>query len=160
MLLASLTGVASSLLVGRGGRGSRSGVFSDNAAGATRGGAVRSLFPRDVTSSAREPTVSVAPEASVLRVSKRCPTRSATTTLGAWSHSILRSCRSPSFFLQADEPIWRIYLDHCKGFKVGAAPSGFLPGGGIDPQLLGLADAVKVPRDWIAFPLFFLGSFL
>jgi hypothetical protein len=35
-----------------------------------------------------------------------------------------------------------------------------LLGGGIYPQLLGLADAVKVPRDWIAFPSFFLGSFL
>jgi hypothetical protein len=102
----------------------------------------------------------VASEALVLWVSQRCPTRSATATLGAWSHSILRSCRSPSFFLQDGGPIWRIYLDHCKGFKVGAAPSGLLPGGGIDPQLLGLADAVKVPRDWIAFPSFFPGSFL
>jgi hypothetical protein len=86
LLKASSTRADVSLPTGHGGKGKSSCVFSGGVPEAARGGVVRSLSSRDVTSPAREPvltallglTVSVDTEAWIPGATKQRPTRSAT----------------------------------------------------------------------------------
>jgi hypothetical protein len=114
-----LMGATATPLADRGGRGKGVSDSSNGVLEVARDGVEHLLSPRNITSSAKGPVlpaflglrVSAVPEATICGTIKRRPSSSATAYLGAWSCSRLGSYRSPSIFLQVDEPSRRIFFD-------------------------------------------------